>query len=706
MASITTDQTFCGTESVPEKPCALLWDESLLWGVMAWRALREAGLPFDLIRAEDVRGGALARYRMIFVPGGWASNKIGALGERGRAEIRRFIAAGGSYLGICGGAGTATEDGLGLLPVRRKLSRERVPSFSGPILLSCDDHAIWHGIDRSLFCAWWPSQFMVMDQHVRVLARYGEAQAEAFSSDVKVADGEILGWSDLEQRYGILLDPARLRGEPAVLEGNFDRGKVILSLIHFDTPGDRNGAIVLRNIWRYLASCSPSHPSAGCGVERDWHARISRGGSESTVQHFQGLPPRTKGGGFAARCGELQAVEEIQAAVADLIATGAESSLWSWRNPLLLQWRRGIRGLEYSTLAVMIDEIARCLRCPGVSVRGNVQLGAFPAHRSVAPWRGAQGNPGAAYPFLRTGQTPVDPRAGGHDGRSPFSGRVRRRGDQPPETGALRLGDAARGALQAPHRRGGPSSLPPAHRGMIAFEALLDDPGAPPLALRLGDEVKVERLVEVARRIEACERPEKDPAVGLPVAEGDRLLHQAAAPAAARDLRRHDEPAEVRTLARRLQTVDRDRARHAIPIQKRPESDRASRQSGRETPRVRSPPWPRRRGRTPSGGGNRPHASRRRGRSPPADTRRSRTCICAFRCGLRSIIPHDLYLRKSAPGSAHWRFFGYPAPAAQRPQRRLFEHEVRVSSLQRSEEVQGRKISSVRRDRDFQRSPH
>ena len=58
---------------------------------------------------------------------------------------------------------------------------------------------------------------------------------------------------------------------------------------------------------------------------------------------------------------------------------------------------------------------------------------------------------------------------------------------------------------------------------MIALETLLDDPGAPPLALRLGDEVKTECLVEVTRRVEAREGPEKDPAVGPPVAEGDRL---------------------------------------------------------------------------------------------------------------------------------------------------------------------------------------
>jgi NAD(P)H-nitrite reductase large subunit len=49
-------------------------------------------------------------------------------------------------------------------------------------------------------------------------------------------------------------------------------------------------------------------------------------------------------------------------------------------------------------------------------------------------------------------------------------------------------------------------------------------------------------------------------------------------------------------------------------------------------------------------------------------------------------------------------FSGPPAPAAQRPPRRLFERKARVSSLQRSEEKQGRKMSSAWRDHDFQRS--
>jgi len=107
------------SKTLPKRPCALLWDESFLWGVMAVRALREAGLPFNLLRSEEIRKDAFFRYRMIFVPGGWASNKIRTQGEGGREEILSFVAAGGSYLGICGGAGLATQNGLGFLPIRK-----------------------------------------------------------------------------------------------------------------------------------------------------------------------------------------------------------------------------------------------------------------------------------------------------------------------------------------------------------------------------------------------------------------------------------------------------------------------------------------------------------------------------------------------------------------------------------------------------------
>jgi hypothetical protein len=196
-------------------------------------------------------------------------------------------------------------------------------------------HSIWNGIDTPVFFAWWPSQFRAADKSTHVLASYEEVLPDAFSSDIPVADGRITGWPALEARYGILLDPARLHGEPAVLEGHFGLGKVFLSLIHFDTPGNRNGAVVLKNLWDYL--------TAGWSSESPARKARSRRRLLPESAEFRG------------------SMDGISSAVSELISAGSRNFLWCWRNPLLLQWRRGVRGLEYGTLAVMTEEIGKRL---------------------------------------------------------------------------------------------------------------------------------------------------------------------------------------------------------------------------------------------------------------------------------------------------------------------------------------------------------
>jgi Biotin-protein ligase, N terminal len=317
--------------SVPK--AAMLWDESFLWGVMAHKALVESGLSCDLVRAEDVRNGRLKKHAMLFVPGGWASNKVKALGDDGVEEIKRFVHDGGAYLGFCGGAGLATMDGIGIVPVKRRPTKERVPSFSGRIELAASPHPVWQDISKPVFHAWWPSQF-VIDGPVKVLATYAEALPDSFSSDINVGDAVAAGnWSELERLYQINLDPKRLCGEPAVIEGRYGRGKVLLSLVHFDTPGDGNGAKALGNIWRYL----------GCDQQS----------AEASMP--EGL-------GQQARCASCHPLmPELEAAAGGLIDLGLRNFLWFWRNPLLLQWRRGVRGLEYCTLYVMLREIAEFL---------------------------------------------------------------------------------------------------------------------------------------------------------------------------------------------------------------------------------------------------------------------------------------------------------------------------------------------------------
>ncbi|MGE5237807.1 MAG: BPL-N domain-containing protein [Chloroflexota bacterium] len=359
---------------------AFLWDESYLWGVMAFRALKAAGFPFDLVRSEDVRRGILSGYRTLFVPGGWASNKMKALGEEGLVRIRAFVQGGGDYLGLCGGAGLATMEGIGLLPIGRRPTTDRVPSFSGRIRLRLTGHPAWAGIasatsrhnddpgeseegagSGAVFHAWWPSQFVLLDSSVRPLATYGRALSDAFSSDLNVGDVESHGgWETLEQLYGINLDPGRLEGEPAVVEGAYGKGKVVLSLVHFDTPGDRNGWLVLRNLHAYL-------------MGGDGKGLSGESVDPSRATHLSSLPlrgHRAVAVKASAEHRQCTVMSDLLESVTSLVSLGMRNFLWFWRNPLLLQWRRGIRGLEYCTLYILVREVADLI---GTTTHANLE---------------------------------------------------------------------------------------------------------------------------------------------------------------------------------------------------------------------------------------------------------------------------------------------------------------------------------------------
>jgi len=85
----------------------ILWDESHVWGLLAWRAVESMGLPYRLVRAQEIADGLLSRNppALLLVPGGTARLKADALGETGMQAVRDYVAGGGSYLGFCGGAG-------------------------------------------------------------------------------------------------------------------------------------------------------------------------------------------------------------------------------------------------------------------------------------------------------------------------------------------------------------------------------------------------------------------------------------------------------------------------------------------------------------------------------------------------------------------------------------------------------------------------
>ncbi|MHB0866751.1 MAG: hypothetical protein ACYC6B_04175 [Thermoleophilia bacterium] len=326
---------------------ALLWDSSYLWGLIAYRTLRGLGVDFDLLGAAEIRDGGLTGHDIIFVPGGWASDKFAALGDEGVTAMQGFVAAGGGYLGLCGGAGLALshDSGLGLAPFGRLPASVRLPSFSGRISLDHSDasHPMWHDIDaNTAFYAWWPGQFALEpDAGVRVLASYGQPQAGSFVTDLPL--GPTYDWAAWEQSYGINLDPDRITGEPAVVELNYGKGTVILSYLHFETPSDTDGHRVLLNLISYLAGGKTGGLAPVTGYDE-----VVPAGSD----------PRLNG--TADPGADAAAVtRELEQQARDFITFGRQNFLWSWRNDWLLQWRRGVKGIEYSAICGMVAELRR-----------------------------------------------------------------------------------------------------------------------------------------------------------------------------------------------------------------------------------------------------------------------------------------------------------------------------------------------------------
>ena len=326
---------------------ALLWDKSFLWGYLAVNTLRDLGFRFDLLTAEAVRQGGLNGFQLLVVPGGWASLKSEELGKHGREELRRFVRNGGGYLGICGGAGLAlqVDEGLGLLPVARKPMAERLPNFSGSIRVrQTGSHPLWWGLQgEAPFQVWWPSQFELVDpDKIQILGRYGLPGKDFCVADLNVCDTEAadLDWSNFEKKYQINLDPARLLDEPTVLEGKYGKGRVFLSYPHLETPEDKEGNMALFNIWHDLLSSSVlecSDDSDGTKVANIVPV------DEQSLERVRGMARETE----------------------KLVALGERHNLWSWRNPWLLQWQRGVRGAEFGTIAVLVQGLVRELERTG-----------------------------------------------------------------------------------------------------------------------------------------------------------------------------------------------------------------------------------------------------------------------------------------------------------------------------------------------------
>lgn len=316
----------------------LLWDESLFWGVMLFRALQDLGLPCKILRSSQIRRGALQRYKpgVLLVPGGWASRKAWSLGRRGRQAIREYVQEKGVYFGLCGGAGLALQDqvpGLNLCSWGRKPMDQRLPNCSGHIRLQPETGAGLLqklGVEPIPAPVWWPSQFAPDNQaRVQVLARYLEPDQDFWVADLPLQDldpGTLHSW---QMHYSINLEPRLLHLEPAIIQGCYGRGRFLLSYVHLESPQSKPANIWLQKI---LAHFCPDLPALQYRTIAQWD-----------LQNVQKIWP------------EPVLLRAWQDAL-QLVDLGRENFLLCWRKPWLLGWRRAVPGFALNTVLALLAQ--------------------------------------------------------------------------------------------------------------------------------------------------------------------------------------------------------------------------------------------------------------------------------------------------------------------------------------------------------------
>lgn len=329
----------------------ILWDESHIWGLLAWRAVESMGLPYRLVRAQEIADGLLSRNppALLLVPGGTARLKADALGESGMRAVRDHVAGGGRYLGFCGGAGLGLtgEHGLGLCPWSRASFTDRMQHFvSGHVHAAVNAGHPLTPADLSAapsLPVWWPGRFAPEDGHdVEILARYTEPGGDFWVADLPLdtlPPGTFAEWEDL---YGIRLRPTFLIGQPCILHGTYGQGSYTLSYTHLETPESPEANRWFAHLVERLTDGPPAPGVLGTPGDI---GNAPTGGLRAATPlvpawELDALPARWHDDGLL----------RARALFDDIVTIGINHCLFFRRNSWLIGWRAGIPGANLNNL--------------------------------------------------------------------------------------------------------------------------------------------------------------------------------------------------------------------------------------------------------------------------------------------------------------------------------------------------------------------
>ena len=355
-----------------ERAVHILWDTSRIWGLMAWRALKTMGYACRLSKGLEIADGTLlgkpAGYppaAMLLVPGGSAALKARALGRRGMQAVRAFVAGGGGYLGICGGAGLGLKSrdagtSLGLCPWSREGYPERLQH-----LISGHLRAATAKGELSL-PVWWPGRFSPRDgSGVEILATCLHPEEDFWLADLPLAaipPHVIEMWRTV---YGADLSARFLENRPLMVGGGFGKGRYVLSYPHLETPDSPQANAWLRELLDELSGGAA--PRAAAVSPRKADGKTGADGAPRPVPGWD-LDEVPCAWPDAELAGPLVRAMRLTRALFD---TGEQHHLCVRRTPWLWGWRSGYPGAPLNYLHTAL--------CTAVSLE--------PSAETLALWR-------------------------------------------------------------------------------------------------------------------------------------------------------------------------------------------------------------------------------------------------------------------------------------------------------------------------------
>lgn len=216
-------------------------------------ALENHGFYPRLCTDANLRRSELEDANILLIPGGSSTGKAEAIQPHGMANLLRFIAEGGNYVGICAGMYLAFGYNAATLPFRllkqAKLCNfdyskpNSIPFYTleGNVTckVTCPEHPIFFGYPEMLTLPFQRGPVCEESDEYTALARFDTVHT-------------VSRWH-MEPEKVLKL----MKGKPAVVEFPFGDGRVILFAGHPEHPEQRQLSSLLANTIFYLASEEP-----------------------------------------------------------------------------------------------------------------------------------------------------------------------------------------------------------------------------------------------------------------------------------------------------------------------------------------------------------------------------------------------------------------------------------------------------------------